>query len=259
MGRYPVDAGRSRGGLDAAVDLARRQTEHGRGIIGPVPDRVEGVGGPVLRHADIGPVPGRVGLRCPHVNQHGPRYGGRPHVGPLKGGYFAAAQAGLKRQPDQGGVFRPASGGHVRRLDPASPPARLGRDGLHPDDLVIGDRSGLPPSPFPAFFADPGQGPARDFPDRGSGPGDFGAKLDRVHNQRDRGRRPALPEERGQVIGEAGVVLAVYGNRGVQAVQRGGVGGAGIVGDAGPDQLAGVVGRSSGFLRCLITAIIMHL
>ena len=53
---------------------------------------------------------------------------------------------------------RPAPGGHVRRLHPAAPPAQLGGDGLHPDDLVVGDRSGLPPSPFPAFFADPGVG-----------------------------------------------------------------------------------------------------
>ena len=44
-------------------------------------------------------------------------------------------------------------------------------------------------------------------------------KLDRGHDQRDRGGRPAVPVERGQVIGEAGVVLAVQGNRGVQAVR----------------------------------------
>ena len=225
----------------AAAARLKRQAEHGPGVAGTVPDCVEGFGGSVFRHADIGPVSGRVGLRCPHVNPHGPRYGRGLHVGPGEGGNLAAAQAGLEGEPDQGGVFRPAPGRHFRRLDPASPPARPGRDGLHPDDLVIGDRPGLPPSPFTAFFADPRQCPARDFAHRGSGPGDFGAELDRGHHQRDRGRSGPGGVQPGDVIGHRGIGLAVDRNRGVQLPERGGVGCSGVVGDAGGDQLASIV------------------
>ena len=72
----------------------------------------------------------------PALNQDGPRYGGRPHVGPGEGGDLRAAQAGLEGEPDQGGVFRAPPGRHFRRLHPAATSARLTRDGLHPDDLV---------------------------------------------------------------------------------------------------------------------------
>ena len=174
------------------------------------------------------------------MNQDGPRYRGRPHVGPDEGGDLRAAQAGLEGEPDQGGVFPAPPGGHFRRLHPAAPSARLTRDGLHPDDLIVGDRPGLPPSPVPAFLADPGQCPARDFPDRGPGPGDFGAELDRRHYQRDRGRSGPGGVQPGDVIGNGGIGLAVDRNRGVQCPERGGVGGAGIVGDRLADELAGV-------------------
>ena len=87
----------------------------------------------------------------------------------------------------------------------------------------------------------PANVPARDFPDRGPGPGDFGAELDRRHYQRDRGGRGPGGVQPGDVIGNRGIGLAVDRNRGVQAVQRGGVGEAGVVGDARRDQLAGIV------------------
>ena len=78
------------------------------GPASPAPGRIasRGGGGAVFRHADIGPVPGRIGLRGPDANQNGSFNAGRLDIGPSKGSDFAAAQAGLKRQPDQGGVFR---------------------------------------------------------------------------------------------------------------------------------------------------------
>ena len=78
---------------------------------------------PFFRHADIGPVPGRVRLRGPHVNQHGPfGMAAGPTSAQAKGGDLAAAQAGLEGEPDQGGVF-PSPAGWPRPATPSHVPA----------------------------------------------------------------------------------------------------------------------------------------